>query len=69
MAQLGAEPHSLVIDLRRVGFIDSTGIRVLLGVHHTCMANGGSLIVAAPSAAVRRVFDLTQVSEVITIID
>jgi anti-anti-sigma factor len=69
MAQLGDEPRSLVVDLRGVSFIDSTGIRMLLRVHHACEANGGSLVVAAPSKAVRQLFDLAKVHEVITIVD
>lgn len=47
----------LVLDMRDVSFIDSTGVRTLL---EAAQSAGGSLTLMAPSAAVTRVLDLTR---------
>ena len=69
MLQPGVAPRNLILDLSGVTFIDSLGLRLLLEVHHGCQMRSGSLLVAAPSDAVRRVFELTKLDEVLTVID
>jgi anti-anti-sigma factor len=49
----------VVIDLRDVVFMDSTGLRSLWEIHQGLLANGGRLRLRAPSESVRRVLDIT----------
>ncbi|MGW2115013.1 STAS domain-containing protein [Streptomyces zhihengii] len=54
-----------VVDLRRVTFMDSTGINTLLAAHQSHTANGGSLRIAAPSSVVTRLLGIVGVDQVI----
>jgi anti-sigma B factor antagonist len=58
----------LVLDLGEVGFVDSTGLGAIVGVVKG-LGRGGSVELAGLSPAVRKVFDLTRLSEVFTIHD
>jgi anti-sigma B factor antagonist len=51
---------SLVLDLRGVTFVDSTGVGSLLRIHHRQALLGGSVHFVADQSAVLRVFDLMQ---------
>ena len=51
---------SLVLDLRGVTFVDSTGVGSLLRIHHRQSLLGGSVHFVADQPAVLRVFDLMQ---------
>jgi anti-sigma B factor antagonist len=57
----GAE--SLVVDLRGVTFIDSTGVGSLLRIYHRQGLLGGALHYVADQAQVRRAFDLMQLTK------
>lgn len=59
--------YHLVVDLEQVSFLDSSGIGVLMGAHRRIREHGGSLRLAAPSAPVRRVLELTGVPTVLPI--
>lgn len=53
---------SLVVDLRDVTFIDSTGVGSLLRVFHRQTLLGGAIHFVADQSSVLRVFDLMQLS-------
>jgi anti-sigma B factor antagonist len=58
--ELGARRvDRVVVDLRGVGFIDSTGLRLLLGMRNTALREGYALTVIPGPPRVQRVFDLT----------
>ena len=57
----GAE--SLVVDLRGVTFIDSTGVGSLLRIFHRQGLLGGSVHYVADQPSLRRVFDLMQLTK------
>lgn len=59
----------LRLDLSGVSFIDSTGIRVVVTVDNQLRDAGRRLVVVAPSAAVRRLLQLTSLDERVTIED
>jgi anti-sigma B factor antagonist len=48
----------LIVDLRDVGFMDSSAVRVLVGLHRDARANGGELAVVAQGGPVTRVLQL-----------
>ena len=52
----------LVVDMAAVSFIDSVGTSVLIDAHERAIEAGGSIAVRAPSAAVRRMLEITEES-------
>lgn len=65
--ELDAEVRSLrragfdhvVIDLRQTGFIDSSGLRLLLSLRNSAERDGHRLTVIRGRAEVQKIFDLT----------
>lgn len=53
----------IVVDLTDVGFLDSTGVRVLLEGRERALAGGAVLTVRNPSPVVLRVLRVTSVAE------
>lgn len=60
LALLNRGASSLVVDLRGVTFIDSTGVGSLLRIHHRQSLLGGVVHFVADQPAVLRVLDLMQ---------
>ena len=54
----------VIVDLSGVTFMDSTGLNALIGAYRRA-PEGGSLAVVGAPPAVRRVFDLTGLSELL----
>ena len=57
--ELDRRPGAVVLDLSGVGFIDSSGIRVLVETHSRCRDVGTVFHIVAVSAPVRRLFEIT----------
>ena len=62
LALLNRGADSLVVDLRGVTFVDSTGAGSLLRVYHRQGLLGGAIHFVADQPAVLRVFDLLQLT-------
>ncbi len=58
-ALAGEETVDITIDLDGVTFLDSTGLRVLVGAHARCAGEGRSLTLVNPSVAVSRILEIT----------
>lgn len=58
----------VVVDLSGVSFIDSTGLGVLIGGLKRARENG-SLSLVCPQSRVRRVFEITGLTQVFTFFD
>jgi anti-anti-sigma factor len=56
-------PRVLVLDLRMLKFLDSTGLRLILAAHARALKRGGRLTIVQGTDAVRRIFRLTGVME------
>ena len=52
----------LVLDLALVPFMDSSGLNSVLRARSETLRHGGQLLLASPSATVRRLLDLTGIS-------
>jgi anti-sigma B factor antagonist len=63
------EPGVLVLDLRRVTFLDSSVLREIVAAHVRAAREGRRLAVAAVSEAVRRVFRITLLEWRLEIVD
>jgi anti-sigma B factor antagonist len=59
--------HQLIVDLERVGFLDCTGIGVLVGAEQRARARGGFLKLARPQPLVDLVLTLTEMRTVFPI--
>lgn len=63
----GAE--SLVIDLRELEFMDSTGLSIIVKAHQRLSEEGRQLSLVRGSQQVQRLLDLTGVSERLKLVD
>jgi stage II sporulation protein AA (anti-sigma F factor antagonist) len=57
----------IAVDLSRVSFIDSSGLRVLVRAHKRQAESGGRLMIVAPSEPVCRLFDITGLTSELSI--
>lgn len=57
--------EKVVVDLGQVGFLDSSGLRVLVDGLKFARANGGTLVTANVSPLVRKTMDITGLTEVL----
>ncbi|GGX59567.1 STAS domain-containing protein [Streptomyces minutiscleroticus] len=66
LAACATDPVRLVVDLRWVTFMDSTGINALVALHRATLGTPGWIRLARPQRPVRRIL---QVSGLDTVID
>ena len=59
----------VVLDLRELCFIDSSGVHVILDAARDASQNGGRLAVVRGPAAVQRVLTLTEVGKQVRLLD
>ena len=70
IAEAEAEkPGRLVIDLRQVTFMDSSGLRVLLTAHRRAGEEGRDFALVKGSDTVTRLLDVTGLSERLELLD
>lgn len=62
-------PGDVVLDVAGVSFLDSSGLRVLLGLSRHAREAGGALVLLNASHAVRRVVDISGVGEHLVVRD
>jgi anti-sigma B factor antagonist len=66
LLEAAAHGHgTLVADLTRTRFCDSSGLHTLLAAHKRATAEGGEMLLVIPGTAVLRVFALTCVDRII----
>ena len=59
------EHRTVVADLSRTQFCDSSGLHTLLAAHKRATAAGGDMLLVLPGNAVLRVFTITGVDQII----
>ena len=62
-------PSTVIIDLRELEFMDSTGLSVLIRAHQRAQEAGHRLAIVNGSRQVRRLLSLTGVAERLTVVD
>jgi anti-anti-sigma factor len=62
-------PSLLVLDLRSLKFMDSTGLRLILSAHARAINRGRKLAIVEGGEAIRRIFRLTGVLERLNVVD
>jgi anti-anti-sigma factor len=66
---LDGEISTLVIDLRELTFMDSTGLRAIIALHQTALREGYDHAVLCGDGSVRRVLEETGLTDVLPIVD
>lgn len=59
----------VILDLRQIEFMDSTGLRVLLGTHQRAHEKGRRFALVRGADQVERVLTLTGVRDLLTVVD
>jgi anti-sigma B factor antagonist len=59
----------LVVDLAQVTYTDSSGLGMLVGLLKRLRESGGAMAIAAPVPRVRRVFEITGLTQIFTLCD
>lgn len=65
----GPDTQLLVIDLRRLDFMDSTGLSILVRTHQRLAGEGCEMGLVKGSQQVQRLLDLTGVAERLRLVD
>ena len=61
--------HHVVLDLSGVGFLDSTGLGVIVGVLKRARTLGGDLRLVCPNPTIRRIFEITALDRTMPLSD
>jgi anti-anti-sigma factor len=64
-----AEPPLLVLDLRELEFMDSTGLRTVIAADARARERGGRLVVVRARDEIDRVFRLTRMDQHLELVD
>lgn len=59
----------LLVDMRRVTFVDSTGVTALFRAHEEAEGRGGALRVVAGPGPVRRVLSVSGIDQLVAVFD
>jgi anti-sigma B factor antagonist len=59
--------RELSLDLGDVGFVDSSGLGVLVAVHRHVESRGGGFVVRSAPPQVRRLFEITRLADLLTV--
>ncbi len=62
------KPERLVIHLGEVLYMDSSGVGTLVKIAHTVKGYDGKLVLVAPTAKVRSIFEITTLDKYFTIL-
>lgn len=61
--------NGLELDLTRLSFIDSSGLRVLIDAHSTVSSEGAELVIRNPSSTARRLLEITRLDDHFRIVE
>ncbi len=62
-------PATIVLDLRKLSFMDSTGLRVIVAADDRARGQARRLVLVRGSDAVQRVIEMTRLDERLEIVD
>ena len=66
---LGQGHHRIVMDVSKMMFISSAGIRAILYAHREAVQSGGQVRLVGPTDQVRRIFEIVGFFELLQITD
>jgi anti-anti-sigma factor len=62
-------PETMILDLRGISFIDSTGLRAVIAADQRARSSNRRLVVVGGAPAVDRLFSVTQLEQRLEIVD
>lgn len=65
----GQGVRTIVVDLSRVTFLDSSGLGALVAAHHELAGDGGRLKLAAATPQVQKILQITRLGNVLSLYD
>ncbi|MGB2710725.1 MAG: STAS domain-containing protein [Conexibacter sp.] len=65
----GAQPATIVLDLSGLAFLDSTGLRIIVGADARAREQARRLVIVRGPEAVHRIFHMTRLDERLEIVD
>ncbi|WP_324667535.1 STAS domain-containing protein [Geochorda subterranea] len=65
----GSDLRHIVLNLKGLSFLDSTGIAVILGRYRAALARGGRLVVVDANARVRRMLEISGALRLVELAD
>ncbi len=68
-AKLAAGETRFLLDLEKIDYVSSAGLRVLLMLAKKLMAKKGKAVLCSPSAAVQEVFAMVKLSQLLNLAD
>jgi anti-anti-sigma factor len=69
LCDLASRETAVILDLVGLSYLDSQGIGMLFRLAKRVGLNGGTLTLANPRGIVRRVLEITNVADVVTVTD
>ena len=63
LAELPAGDGDVVLDISRVEFMDSSGLRVVIDAHQRALDAGRRLVLRQPTSAVQRLLEISGLSD------
>ena len=67
ISEVSRGARRIILDLSALGFMDSTGMQILLSVRTVLTVRGGALSVVAPRPVVARILELTGADQYIRV--
>lgn len=67
--EVDACPGMLVLDMRGVTFVDSTGLTLLVEAHRVVDLHGGTVVIRGANQQFRRLLQITRLDELVVIED
>jgi anti-anti-sigma factor len=69
ISEVSRGAQRLILDLAELGFMDSTGMQVLMSVRALLNVRGGTLALVSPQPVVARILELTGADQLIPVYD
>lgn len=65
--EIAAAPgvESVVVDMQEVGFVDSSGLGMLLGARESALAKGATMRVEHPNMQFKQLLDITKLADIL----
>lgn len=67
LGALDSDVRSIVLDMRDLAFIDSSGLCTIVGLHERARRTGVKVVLRSPSPLAARIFSITGQDEVLTV--
>lgn len=67
LGALDSDVRSIVLDMQELAFIDSSGLRTIVGLHERARRTGVKMVLRSPSPLALRIFTITGQDGILTV--